>query len=154
MYQWLVFVHLVGLVLFVFLHGVSMWAVFAVRRNPDPDTARLLLAMSSRGNQTMYLGLLLLVVGGLGAAWNANMLLAGWVVASYVVLIAVLVGMWALGAGFYYPLREALAGKDGVAPIDRAELARRVDNRRPEALALVGLGGLIVLVWLMVLKPF
>ncbi len=82
------------------------------------------------------------------------MLLAGWVVASYVVLIAVLVGMWALGAGFYYPLREALAGKDGVAPIDRAELARRVDNRRPEALALVGLGGLIVLVWLMVLKPF
>ena len=46
MYQWLVFVHLVGLVLFVFLHGVSMWAVFAVRRNPDPDTARLLLGMS------------------------------------------------------------------------------------------------------------
>jgi hypothetical protein len=155
MYQWLVFVHLVGLVLFLLMHGVSMWAVFAVRRDPTPDAARLLLGLSSRANQTMYLGLLLLGIGGLGAAWNANLLTAGWVVASYVVLVVVLIGMWAMGAGFYYPLREALSPKDGSAStIDAAELAQRLDNRRPEGLAIVGLGGLVILVWLMTLKPF
>lgn len=154
MYQWLVFVHLVGLVLFVLTHGVSMWVAFTVRRNPEPDTARLLLGLSSRANGVMYLGLLLLAVGGLGAAGNAGLLTAGWVVASYAVLAVVLVAMYAMGAGFYYPLRDALNPKGGAPPIDATELARRVANRRPEALTLVGVGGLVVLVWLMVLKPF
>jgi len=155
MYQWLVFVHLVGLVLFLLMHGVSMWAAFGVRSDPRPETARVLLGLSMRANQAMYLGLLLLIVGGLGAAWNANQLTAGWIVASYVVLIVVIAGMYALGASFYYPLREALLPKDGgPSTIDAAELARRVANRRPEGLAVVGLGGLLILTWLMVLKPF
>ena len=45
MYQWLVFVHLAGLVLFLLMHGFSMWAAFGVRRDPRPETARLLLGM-------------------------------------------------------------------------------------------------------------
>ncbi|HEY7132257.1 MAG TPA: hypothetical protein VH440_08385 [Candidatus Limnocylindrales bacterium] len=155
MYQWLVFVHLVGLVLFLLMHGVSMWTAFGVRRDPRPESARLLLGLSMRANQAMYLGLLLLAIGGLGAAWNANLLVAGWVVASYVVLVIVMVGMYAMGASFYYPLREAVMPKDGgPSTIDAGELARRVDNRRPEGLAIVGLGGLVILVWLMTLKPF
>ena len=152
MYQWLVFLHLVGLVLFVSMHGVSMWVAFRVRRTPDPDTGRLLLDMSQRGNQIMYLGLLLLGIGGLGAAWQADLLLAPWIVASYVVVVVIILGMYAVGAGFYYPLREALAPKEG-PPIEAAELASRLDNRRPELLALIGGGGLVILIWLMVLKP-
>jgi hypothetical protein len=154
MYQWLVFVHLLGLVLFLLPHGVSMFVAFAIRRDPRRDSVRMLLGLSNQASRAMYLGLLLLIVGGLGAAWNANQLTAGWIVASYVVLIVVLVAMWAIGAGFYYPLREALEGKDGAAPIDGPELAARLANRRPEALGVVGLGGLAILVWLMVLKPF
>ncbi|HEY7970008.1 MAG TPA: DUF2269 family protein [Candidatus Limnocylindrales bacterium] len=153
MYQWLVFVHLAGLVLFLLMHGVSMWTAFTIRREPRPEIARLLLGLSQRANGVMYIGLLLLIVGGLGAAWNANQLTAGWIVASYVVLLVVIVAMYAMGSSLYAPLRQALEGKDGVT-IDATELARRLDNRRPEALAVVGFGGLLILVWLMVLKPF
>jgi hypothetical protein len=153
MYQWLVFVHLAGLVLFLLMHGVSMWTAFTIRREPRPEIARLLLGLSQRANGVMYIGLLLLIVGGLGAAWNANQLTAGWIVASYVVLLVVIVAMYAMGSSLYAPLRQALEGKDG-ATIDATELARRLDNRRPEALAVVGFGGLLILVWLMVLKPF
>jgi len=78
---------------------------------------------------------------------------APWIVASYVVLIVVFIAMYALGAGFYYPLREALEGKDGTPPLDSAALVARLQNRRPEALALFGFGGLAILVWLMVFKP-
>ena len=125
MYQWLVFVHLAGLVLFLLMHGVSMWAAFGVRRDPRPETARLLLGLSLRANGVMYIGLLLLIVGGLGAAWNANQLTAGWIVASYVVLLAVIVAMYAMGSSLYAPLRQALEGKDG-ATID-------ADGARPPA---------------------
>jgi hypothetical protein len=39
-------------------------------------------------------------------------------------------------------------------PLDAAGLAALLDNRRPEAIAAVGVIGLLVLLWLMVLKPF
>ena len=138
MYQWLVFVHLIGLVLFVAMHGVAMFMAFRVRTEREPATAKVLLAMSSRANQVMYLGLLLLGIGGLGAAGSAGLLVAPWVVASYVVLIVVFIAMYALGAGFYYPLREALEGKEGAPPLDSAAMVARLQNRRPEALSLFG----------------
>jgi uncharacterized membrane protein len=153
-YQWLVLVHLIGLVLFLLPHGASMFCAFRVRRETDPERVRLLLELSALGSQTSYLGLLLLVIGGLGAAWMQGWLLAGWVVASYVVLVGVVIAMYAVGASYYYRLRQAVAGADGQPPIGRDELVPLLRTRRPEALAAVGIAGLVVLVWLMVMKPF
>ena len=153
MYQWLVFVHLLGLVVFVAMHGVAMFVAFRVRTERDAAVAKLLLALSSRANQVMYLGLLLLGIGGLGAAGSAGLLVAPWIVASYVVLIVVFIAMYALGAGFYYPLREELEGKEGAPPLEGDALVARLQNRRPEALAVFGFGGLALLTWLMVFKP-
>jgi hypothetical protein len=130
MYPWFVFLHLVGLVLFLLMHGVSLWVAFRIRRETDPAFISTLLGLSSRGNQGMYVGLLLLGVGGLAAAATMGWLLTPWAIASYVVLAAVLVGMWAVGAGFYYPLREALAAKDGGAPLAGDELWRLTTGGR------------------------
>ena len=79
--------------------------------------------------------------------------MAPWIVASYIVLIVVFIAMYALGAGFYYPLREELDGKDGAPPLEGDALVARLQNRRPEALAVFGFGGLGLLTWLMVFKP-
>ena len=76
-----------------------------------------------------------------------------WVWASVIVLILVFVAMYGLGASYYYRLRDLLAGKDGQPPIDPAALAVYLDSRRPDMIAGVGALGLLVLVWLMVLKP-
>jgi hypothetical protein len=153
MYEWLVFIHLIGLTLFLLAHGVSMFCAFRVRRETDPDRAKLVLELSSRGSQTSYIGLILLGIGGLGAAGQSGILLAGWIVASYVVLAIVVFLMYGIGASYYYALRQAIEGAKGAAPIGGEELVARLQTRRPEALALVGLGGLAVLVWLMVFKP-
>jgi hypothetical protein len=45
-------------------------------------------------------------------------------------------------------------GEPPAAPLPPDELARLLDTRRPEAIALVGFGGLALLIWLMELKPF
>ena len=153
MYQWLVFLHLAGFTLFLLAHGVSMFAAFRVRREADPERAKLILELSARGSQTSYVGLILLGIGGLGAAGVNGWLLDGWVIASYVVLAIVLFGMYAIGASYYYRLRQALEGAEGVAPIGSDELHVRLQTRRPEALAALGLGGLAILVWLMVFRP-
>jgi hypothetical protein len=153
MYQWLVFIHLIGLVLFLLSHGVSMFSAFRVRRETDPGRVQLLLEQSSRGSQTSYIGLILLGIGGLGAAGSNGWLLDEWIVGSYVTLAVVIFLMYGVGASYYYKLRQDLAGEKGATPIGSDELVMRLQTRRPEALAVIGLIGLAVLTWLMVFKP-
>ena len=54
---------------------------------------------------------------------------------------------------FYYGLRDAIAGAKRAAPLDDAQLRARLVSRRPEVSAAIGGLGLLVLVWLMVMKP-
>jgi hypothetical protein len=100
----------------------------------------------------LYLGFLLLAVGGFGAAWQSGVLLAPWAIASYVVLIGVISVMYAVATGYYVRLRT-LASGDGAEPVDVAALQAALVTRRPELLAVVGTSGLLVLLWLMVVRP-
>ncbi len=153
MYLWFVLAHLVGLVIFLAMHGVSMAVSFWVRGQTDRSTIVSLLALSSRAVQVAYLGLILLGIGGLAAAANVGWLTASWVVGSYVVLAVVVVAMYIVAAPYYYGLRGAIVGEKEAQPIDDAELRARLVSRRPEVIAAIGGIGLLVLFWLMVMKP-
>lgn len=172
MYQALVYVHLVGVVVMAVAHGVSIFAAFRVRREPDPRIIAAVLGMSKTAVGLLYVGFLLMAVGGLGAAWQAGVLLAPWTIASYVVLVVVIGVMYVVATPFYVRVREMAGGSGapGAAPGDAAASAAPGDgaasaaqdaaaiqaalaNRRPEILALVGTVGLLVLVWLMVVRP-
>jgi Predicted integral membrane protein (DUF2269) len=152
-YQWLVFAHLVGLVIFAACHGVAMFSSFRIRGLRDAAAVRDQLELAQRANRYMYIGLLLLAVGGIGAAFSADLWGAAWLTWSVVVFIVVLVAMGAIGGSYYYPLRDLVAGKDGAAPVEGDALAKALTSRRPEILTLVGSAGFLVLIWLMVLKP-
>lgn len=149
MYAWLVFVHLLGLVVFALAHGVSVFVAFRVRRERDARVITALLGLSQTAVIGLYVGLLLLGVGGMAAAWQGGLLTAPWVVASYVVLFVTLVVMWAVASPYYMNLRKGI--EDG--SVDEAGMVAALQSRRPELLLGAGAVGLVVLVWLMVLKP-
>ena len=153
MYQWFVFAHLVGLVLFLIAHGASAFVSFRIRRLRDAAVIADYLDLSQMATRTMYIGLLLLLLGGAAAATTNDYWTTPWVLASIAVLIVVLGGMWAVGASYYYGLRDLLKGKDGKPPMGQEALVAYLDSRRPEMLTAIGLGGLIVIVWLMVMRP-
>ena len=155
LYPWFVLAHLVGLVLFAVCHGASAFMAFRLRGERDPAVVEALLKVGGLSVGPMYIGLLLLGVGGLGAAAVGNLWGQGWLIASIVVFIVVLVVMWAVASPYYMGLRKAFEdrGPDGRPAIDPAVLATMLDTRRPEILAAVGTTGLVVLVWLMVIKP-
>jgi uncharacterized membrane protein len=154
-YSWFVVAHLVGLVLFAISHGASAFMSFRVRSERDPAVVEALLKVGGMAVGPMYIGLLLLVVGGLGAAAGGNLWGQPWIIASIVILVVVLVVMWAVASPYYMGLRKALEdrGPDGRPTMEPAALAVMLDTRRPEILALVGTAGLVLLVWLMVIKP-
>jgi uncharacterized membrane protein len=149
MYQALVFIHLVGVVVMAVAHGVSIFAAFRVRRETDPRVMAAVLGMSKSAVMLLYVGFLLLAIGGFGAAWQAGVLLAPWAIASYVVLAIVVGVMYAVATGYYVRLRE-LASAEGVDP---GALQAALVTRRPEVLAVVGTSGLLILLWLMVVRP-
>jgi uncharacterized membrane protein len=152
MYQALVFIHLVGVVVMAVAHGVSIFAAFRVRRETDPRVVAAILGMSKSAVMVLYVGFLLLAVGGFGAAWQAGVLLAPWAIASYVVLAVVIGVMYAVATGYYVRLRE-LASAEGGESADPSALQAALVTRRPEVLAVVGTSGLLILLWLMVVRP-
>jgi hypothetical protein len=155
LYPWFVLAHLVGLVLFAMTHGASAFMAFRLRAERDPVVVDSLLKVGQLSVGPMYIGLLLLIVGGLGAAASADYWGKPWIIASIVVFIVVLVAMWSVASPYYMGMRKALEerGPDGRPVIEPAALARMLDSRRPEILTAVGTIGLVLLVWLMVIKP-
>jgi hypothetical protein len=152
-YQWFVFIHLVGFVVFLMAHGVSAFIAFHIRTLRDPALIKDHLALSQLASRVTYVGLLILLLGGAAAATMNDLWLKPWVLGSIAVLIAALIAMFVLAAGYYYRLRDLIAGKDGQPPLDDEALIAYLDSRRPEAIAAVGLVGLVALVWLMIFKP-
>ena len=159
LYPWLVYLHIAGAFLFVMAHGVSAIVAFRLRAERDPVRMTALLDLSSTSIGVMYVGLLTLLIAGIVAAINRNWFSTGWPWAAIIVLVVVAVAMYALGSRYYAGIRQALGlpsmnNKEPGPPRPTEEIVSMLDTRRPEQIAIVGFVGLLIILWLMVLKPF
>jgi len=162
MYNWLVFLHVASVLSFMMAHGVSASVAFALRRERNPERVRALLELSANSYGLMYISLLVILVSGvivtfLGGFWNR-----GWIWASLILLIAISAAMGILGGRYYSEARKAAGlpyhdrGKAFPAQPARSpeEVEAALANANPPLLAAIGFGGLLVMVWLMMFKPF
>jgi len=145
LYLWLKFLHIAGLAVFLLAHGVSGGAALALRGQLSADSRRL-LRLSQVSSFVANPGLLLVIVTGVWMAFAGSFWGRGWVWATVVVLVAV-VAVMGYVARPYYMARDAAAGPDDV-------LAERLGRTQPMLAVSVGLAGLLVLLALMVFKPF
>lgn len=162
LYPWLVYLHIAGAFLFVLAHGVSAIVAFRLRAERDAARMTALLELSSTSVGVMYVGLLTLLIAGIVAAINRNWFAQGWPWAAIVVLVVVAVAMYALASRYYANVRQALGlpsmndkkGEQPPPPRPVDEVIQMLDTRRPEQVAVVGFAGLLIILWLMILKPF
>ncbi len=161
-YPWIVFVHVAAAFLFVMGHGASMWASDQIRHERDAVRITTLLELSGRSLGLVYGALLTLLIAGIAAGIMGGHFSRGWIWASIAVLVTIAVLMYALASTYYRRVREAVGirtpqtPKDAPDPIpvSAEELAALVDTHRPDVIGLVGVIGLLVLLWLMMFKPF
>ena len=160
-YRWIVYFHVFGAFLFFIAHGTSMMVAFRCRSGIDRSRAAELLELSGRSVGVMYVGLLVLLGAGVWAGFAGGHWSRGWIWAALGVLVAVMVAMYAIGTPFYARMRAA-AGVPGAVergaqlkpPASPDDLAQLATSTRPFWLAGIGLVGLAVILWLMILKPF
>jgi hypothetical protein len=162
MYNWVVYLHLLGIFGFLIAHGASASAAFALRQERNLDKVRALLELSGRSIGLTYISLLVILAAGIVAAFMGNWWGRGWIWVSLGLLVVIIAAMGAMGSRYYGEARK-LAGLPYFAkgkvqpPLPAAgtdELYAVLGRANPMLLTVIGLGGFAIIAWLMRFKPF
>jgi hypothetical protein len=160
MYPYIVLLHVVGAFVFALAHGVSVAVGLRLRGVRSREQVAALLELSGIAIGGLYVGLLLLLVGGVWAGFAGDHWSRLWIWAAIAVLVIVTVAMYSIATPFYGRMRAAagvltdpkqIARYGEIAP---DELSRMGASSRPIWLAVIGGIGLLLILWLMVVKPF
>ena len=164
LYAAIVFIHAATILLFFVAHGASMAVSFRLKRERDPAAARALLDLSSWAMAlpaaiTVIVGLLTGIAAGIMGGWFGQL----WIWVSLVLFVVVGGVMTPMAAARLQALRAA-AGTAPLNPFARsqraapeanpAELSRLLDEWNPLPISLLGLTAFVVILWLMMFKPF
>lgn len=162
--DWLIIGHVLAAFFFFAVHGVSMVVWWRLRTVRDRGQIRSLLELSGSTFTGMTIaGLALIITGivaGIGGGWWFNG--QWWLWISIGLLVVVIGAMTPLLA---FPLNDARRAvgiptqedtKKGVVPepADDATLERALTNPRPRIGAAIGIVGIVLITWLMEMKPF
>ncbi len=162
MYNIVIFLHVVGVFIFLLAHGTSQAVAFALRKERNMEHVRALLLFSPSTFGMMYGGLLLILLTGIAGGFLLNWWGQGWIWAALVLLIVMVAVMSVYVIPYYGNLRKAaglpymLRGKiqPPAPPVSDAELARMLESPHGMYSALIGWTGLLVILALMMFKPF
>lgn len=161
-YPWLMYLHVGGLIVFVLGHGVSVMVAFRLRTERDPARIGALLDASGSSTTLAYVGLLLLLGSGIAAGFSGGLWDRLWIWISLVLLVLVMGAMYPLGSAHYNRVRHAVGMKGtqdradapAPAPASAAELDALLSGPQPWLLTAIGGGGLLIILWLMLMHPF
>lgn len=147
------FLHVLGALGFVAAHGASGAAAFRLRKEREPARIQALLALSASTRPLMYVSLLLLVATGVITGYEGDWWQSAWIWWSIGLLVLLVVVAIPLAVPYYGRIRRAVAARlEGSGPSDE-ELDALLGSPRPLVIAGVETVGVVVIVFLMVLKP-
>ena len=164
MYQWLVFAHILGVFGFLLAHGTAAAVTFALRRQREVERVRVLLDLSRGVTMVANVSLLVLLAAGITAGFMGNWWGQGWIWASLSLFILIGVTMTLLGSRPLNRIRQLVhAGNPSRSEtISHASLDTSAEKQLAVLLAathswlltVIGGGGLALILWLMMFKPF
>ena len=159
MLEWVVVLHVAAVLAFMLAHGVHVAAMWAMRAEPDPERA-LTMFNPVPSATTLRVLLAVIVASGVLAGFMGSWWDRGWIWTSLGLLLGISVFMWRFGGGFYGLLQaaaeQAVAARTSGAPDPQAQAAFDAvrGGWHTVGVSVVGLGGLAIILWLMMFKPF
>jgi hypothetical protein len=153
-YGWWKFIHLAGVVGFMAAHGTSMAATVMLRRFSEPQQVAGVLQLSAATVSSFYLSTVVLLVGGIGAGVVGKWFDQAWIWVSLGLLIGVGILMFPMARTHFRRIRMVLELMETGTAVSRDDFARVVSSGNPILTAGTGFVAVLLIVYLMVLKPF
>jgi hypothetical protein len=165
MYRYVVLLHVAGAFALVLGHGASAMVAFKLRTERERDRVHALLDLSGQAMGVFYIGLGVLLIAGVVAGFMGRWWGRGWIWTSLALLILIMVGMYVRGHDFYHRVRKAMGlphmekwykntPMPAQAPSSPEEIDELLRSSRPFELLVMGGGGIFIILYLMLLKPF
>ncbi len=155
---WMVYLHVAGAFGMLLAHGASAAAAFALARERNLERVKVLLELSANSLGVMYISILVLLISGIIAGFMVNAWGKGWIWTAIILLVVIFAAMGAMGSRIYGEARKAagLPYRGGAAepPASPEELDKILSRGQPMLLSIVGFGGILIILWLMMFKPF
>lgn len=164
LYQWIVFTHVLGVFGFLLAHGAAAAVSFKVRGEREIARVCALLDLSRGASVVGNVSLLVLLAAGIAAGFIGGWWGHGWIWAALGLLVLISFAMNAAGSRPLIRVRQ-LVGETGhwgpkgdpktspALPTDQ-QLAVALAAVNPWLLTAIGGGGLALILWLMMFKPF
>ena len=162
MYPYIIFLHVAGTFGFLLAHGASAAVAFTLNRERNLERVCALLELSANSYGVMYLSLLVLLVSGIAAGFMGHWWGWGWIWVALGLLIAITMAMGVLGSRIYGSVRKAVGLpyfenfklQPPLPPATPEEIEALLSKGKPMLLTVIGYGGVLVILWLMMFKPF
>jgi small-conductance mechanosensitive channel len=159
---WLIFLHTLSAFAFFLGHGTSMAMAFQIRREKDFARIRAMLDMSMSTVVLMGISFLVMGLTGLTMPFILKLWGKGWIWLSIVLMVVVFLHMALMNDKRYKHLRRMvglpymIGGKSFPAepPASQSEVEAHIQKLKVTDLVIVGMGIPMVVLWLMVFKPF
>ena len=153
-YNWWKFIHLIGVVAFMAAHGTSMAATVMVRRMRDPQRISGVLQLSATTVLAFYVSTLVLLVGGIGAGIQGRWFEQGWIWLSVGLFVAVGSLMFPMARGYFRRIRTVIELMESGTAVTQEDFVRVLNSGNPMVTVATGSVVILLIVYLMVLKPF
>jgi hypothetical protein len=149
---------------FFLIHGATTAAMFALKREREPNRVEGLLAIRDFATKWMGIPLAILFISGIvmgfmGRWWNQT-----WIWLAIGVFLAISFAMSGFGRPYHDRLWHAIdpqghapptkKEKRRSSPATTEEIVGLLAKGRPMLLTVIGVVGLGVILWLMMFKPF
>lgn len=160
MYLLMIFLHVLGVIVFAVGHGTSIAVAFRMRREREHARIAAMLDVSAWSSGLMYIGLLLTIITGVVLGFIGGYWGSWWLWVSIILLVLVIGAMYGIASPAFTRLRFATgatlpeSARKKVAALSTEGVVEAMPTSwRPTALALIGGVGLAVILWLMVARP-
>jgi hypothetical protein len=154
-FQWWLLLHLAGVLVFVGAHGVSMFVMYRIRGERDRQRIAELITFSGTTTRPMYIGLAILTIGGVGLGITLHVFSRWWLWIAIGILLITIGLMSGLAKPYFRRITAACEIRpSGVPRVSDEELEQLLRSGEATVISLIGIVGLLSILYLMIFQPF
>jgi cytochrome bd-type quinol oxidase subunit 2 len=152
--QWLLYAHILSVLVFLASHGVSIAVLYRVRSERDRSKIHDLVSLSGETTVPMYAALGAIVLTGVVAGIKFKSFRQWWIWLAIVLLVSTVALMVVVAKPYFARVKAACGVRpSGVPRVSDEELGEILTSSRAHVITAIGAGGLLAILYLMVFKP-